>query len=252
MIFHKATLYLHELAIHDEHPAEDFKPPWHIEMIDPMKLRTEPSFAEIDAMTTCISSAQSLISIFLSLSIDSVRALPTHSFFSGVIYAAVILMKLDISASDPASKLGKYIDRETLRVKWYLDEITKSLTAAVGSEGFRVPSNFLGMFMKFQRNHDSNYRLWTGIAHEDHQYDVTTGQILPTETEATKSVPISSDSIFMNESALFMNDAMVFDLPMNYDPNILGDYNAFGDEGMWPPIGLSNDGNSIAQTYDWA
>lgn len=251
MIFYKATIYLHELGIHGDHPPEDFKPPWHIEMMDPMKLRIEPTGAEINAMTTCISACHQLISIFLSMSTDAVRSLPTHTFFSGVVYAAVILMKLDISASDPTSKFGQYIDRKSLNVKWYLDEIARSLRTAVGTEGYRVPSNFLGLLMKFQRNHDSNYRLWTGIAHDDHQYDVMTGQVIATATTQQNAVRVPSESMLVNGLPMSVDNAMAFDLNMDFDANILNTYNDFGNDGNWIMNDFVSDGSLMPQAYNW-
>ena len=131
--YHTNNVYLHEIALHPDYDTEDFRPPFSITMKAASRRRLSPPY--INAIMVCISASQSLIGTFLDIDIEDARASPTLVFVR-VIYAVVILMKLSISASAPASGLGKVLDPEDCKVMYYAERLLAHLdTVAFFQDG---------------------------------------------------------------------------------------------------------------------
>ena len=114
--YHTNNIYLHEIALHPDHDAEDFQPPFAIRVKSGSQKKLSPPY--INAIMLCLSSSQSLLEIFLEMEIDVARASPTLIFVR-VTYALVVLMKLSISASAPSSELGKFLGSEDCKVLYF-------------------------------------------------------------------------------------------------------------------------------------
>lgn len=143
---HTVSLYMHEVALHIEHNMEDFAGPFDIEQMD----KTDPSTGtdslltqcHIDALYTCLSSAQALLDIFLSFTNTETRSQPAIVFVR-VAYAIVIIIKLYYSASAPKSELGRVLDRESLKLDYYLENIIVQLRNASDDDKATAPQKFL-------------------------------------------------------------------------------------------------------------
>ena len=118
--YHVNKVNLHEIALHAEHDADEFRPPFSLEATRSSCKRLSPPY--INAIMVCISSSQRLIDIFLGMSIEALRASPRF-LWTRLCYAVVILMKLSISASTPSSELGKVIDPEECKVLYYSERV---------------------------------------------------------------------------------------------------------------------------------
>ncbi|KAH7321607.1 hypothetical protein BKA65DRAFT_85175 [Rhexocercosporidium sp. MPI-PUGE-AT-0058] len=143
-----SQLFLHEIALHDDHPPEDFRPPFDLGKI--LSIHTIPGAKDtfIEATANLISSAQSMLDIILGMDVDVLRYLPIYNFVR-MSYSVVILIKLYISSKSPTSKIGTVLDCEHLKVGIYLKALIDLLVAAVGPMECRAPYTFWGMLMRF-------------------------------------------------------------------------------------------------------
>ena len=118
--YHTNNIYLHEIALHPDHDAEDFKPPFAIRVKAGSGRKLTSPY--INAIMVCVNSSQSLLEVFLAMDVDVVRVSPTLVFVR-VTYALVVLMKLSMSASAPSSELGQYLDSDDCRVLYFAEKV---------------------------------------------------------------------------------------------------------------------------------
>ena len=132
---------------------DDFRPPFFIAVKLPStQSQTSLTPPYVNAIIQCISSADALITIFLSMDVDEVLQCPVLVFVR-VVYATVILIKLSISASIPSSELGKIIAPDSNKIDVHLEELLVHLkTAATFENGTKhvISSKFLGILTKLK------------------------------------------------------------------------------------------------------
>lgn len=148
--YHVNQVYLHEIALHADHDAEDFRPPFSITSRPSSKTRITPAY--VNATLTCVSSSQSLLEFFLSMDPETVRALPTMAH-ARVVYCVVILMKLTISSSLPSNELSQILDPQDLRVDFYLTNIVVQFKAVTNLENDKkhiLAGQFLNILTKLK------------------------------------------------------------------------------------------------------
>lgn len=160
-------MYLHEVALHDDHPPEDFIPPMKLTKVISIHTIPEASSSFLEASAMSITSTQTLLDTMLSMEISTLRALPIVNFVR-VCYALITLIKLYISAKSPSSKIGSVLDIKSLRLDYYFKATTDKLIEAVGPEQFRAPYAFLGLIMRFhiwyeRQKHDKYFQPPTGL-----------------------------------------------------------------------------------------
>jgi hypothetical protein len=145
-------MYLHEIAMHDEHPPEDFMPPFGLEKIlSVLSIQSDsraPS-SYIDSTAVSISSAQAFLDILIKMDIDALRILPIFNF-ARMAYCLITLIKLYISAKTPSSPIGSVLDPKSLKIGYYLNALMETLVEAIGPNECRSPYTFLGMILRFQ------------------------------------------------------------------------------------------------------
>ncbi len=93
IMYHHSFIYLHEMALHVDHPPEDFRPLYQIERLRTVRTGRRATTPYIDAVMQCISSSHSLLEIFLHMDIESLRAIPVFTYIR-VSYALFVLLKL--------------------------------------------------------------------------------------------------------------------------------------------------------------
>jgi len=149
MAYHYSMIYAHEIAIHDEHPAEDFRPPFRIDKILPIQNDNRLTPAHSDAIATIIFSSHSLLDIMLAMDIDTLRSIPIYNYVR-MTYACIILVKLYVSSRSSQSQIGTVVDSQSLRIGFYLENLVTLLTKAVGPMECRSPYTFLGLLMRLR------------------------------------------------------------------------------------------------------
>ena len=76
-------MYLHEIALHDEHPPEDFMPPFGLEKIL-SALSIQPGYrvtsSYIDSTAVSTSSAQAILDIIINMPVETLRMIPIVNY----------------------------------------------------------------------------------------------------------------------------------------------------------------------------
>jgi hypothetical protein len=150
-------MYLHEIAMHNEHPPEDFMPPFGLEKILSVLTIQSDSRAPssyIDSTAVSISSAQAFLDILINMDIDALRMIPIFNF-ARMAYCLITLIKLYISAKTPSSPIGSVLDPKSLKIGYYLNALMETLVEAIGPNECRSPYTFLGMILRFQAWYNS-------------------------------------------------------------------------------------------------
>lgn len=119
--------YAHEIALHRDHNVDDFLPPYTESMMREPSVRPNDllSSCHIDALSRCLSSSHRVLDIFTNMTLLATRSVPVFTFVR-TNYACIILIKLYFSALHPRSELGKVIDKNSLRVDWYLSRLLET------------------------------------------------------------------------------------------------------------------------------
>lgn len=141
---HVVNLYMHEVSLHVDHNVEEFKPPFTEEGLRG-NTATESdrlSSAHINALSSCLSAIDGIFETFLSLDVEVIRALPIFHFIR-VAYAVVVLIKMFFAAATPNSELGKVINKDNMKVEYYLDGLLETFRATAENEKSRPASKFL-------------------------------------------------------------------------------------------------------------
>ncbi|EPS42532.1 hypothetical protein H072_3502 [Dactylellina haptotyla CBS 200.50] len=141
------SLFMHEVALHGDHSAEDFRPPFLTERLirqpDNVKTGAMPQLTQthINALFSCLSSAHGLLDGFLNISVDELRCLPVL-FFARVAYSVVLLIKIYFSASASNSEVGRVIDKPQLKLDHYFEKLLALLKAAQADDKSKPAAKF--------------------------------------------------------------------------------------------------------------
>ena len=134
--FHVNNIYVHEIALHPEHDSEDFRPPFFITATNPkVKISLGPAY--VHAITECVTSAQTVIKVFLGMHVETIRALPALLYVR-IIYSSIILIKLDVSANSPDSEIGKVLDRDSLLTRAYIEKTLVQVKRVAGNDNKNI------------------------------------------------------------------------------------------------------------------
>ena len=81
------------------------------------------------------------------MDVETLKASPVF-IYARVLYAAVVIVKLHVSATSPLSQIGVLIDPESLKVDFYLSSIIDRLMVTAGPAKFRSAYMFMGAFTR--------------------------------------------------------------------------------------------------------
>jgi hypothetical protein len=161
---HQNSIYLHEFAMDGAHHIPDFNPP---RCIQSQSVTPPLSAAKVDAIISCVHSAQDLLDAFLSLDIDSLRGLPMVIYVR-MSYSLTVLVKISISASTDRSELGQILDRQSLKLDSYLEQLIPKLAMAEGQSKFRAPGKWLRIVDKINKWYRRHSTLLDPASIEEH------------------------------------------------------------------------------------
>ncbi|CAK4031242.1 hypothetical protein AC578_442 [Lecanosticta acicola] len=150
IMYYTIRLYLFEIALHVDHSPEDFRAPYQMGGIDPLANADDiPTQILAETIAQSIASAHGLLNTFLAMDVDGLRALPVFSYVR-VSFANFVLAKLCLSAASPWSRIGKLVDRTSLKVDPYMDQMIMHVRNIIGTKRSRVPSVFLALLFKLR------------------------------------------------------------------------------------------------------
>lgn len=150
MMYYNTRIYLHEIALHVDHSPEDFRAPYQMGGLHPSEGNEVPTQALAEAVAECISGAHNLLTTFLAMDVDKARALPVFSYVR-ISYSAFVLAKLSLSAAKPTSRIGKVLDRSSLKVESFMDRAILYVRSVIGPTRSRVPAIFLALLFKLRQ-----------------------------------------------------------------------------------------------------
>lgn len=236
--YHVNKVNLHEIALHAEHDADEFRPPFSLEATRFSSKRLSPPY--INAIMVCISSSQRLLDIFLGMSVEALRASPRF-MWTRLCYAVVILMKLSISASTPSSELGKIIDPEECKVLYYSERVITymdKIATASSRKEHDMSFRFLRVLtsLKFWYRKHTLQLSATGGENKGLGPDKTAlSRQEPDHSASAVGVSASQDSSpFMSSRATMTPDSQAFSQdshPALYKPQPLSHSNFLQDNG---------------------
>lgn len=150
MMYYSIRLFLYEVALHVDHSPEDFKAPYQMGGIQPANGEDIPTQALAEAVAELITASHNLLNIFQSMEVEVARALPVFGYVR-VSYAAFVLTKLCLSNASPTSRIGKVIDRSSIKAESVMDRAILHVRAVVGHARCRVPTIFLALLFKLRQ-----------------------------------------------------------------------------------------------------
>ncbi|KAK5125075.1 hypothetical protein LTR08_005515 [Meristemomyces frigidus] len=152
VVYYEVRLYLHEIALYEDHSPEDFKAPYRMGALHLSSGQDDnvPTAILADAVTECIECIHALLDTFLAMDVDSLRAVPVVDFIR-VSYAAFVMAKLCLSASHSKSRIGNLLSRSSLEVEHYVDRLILHLRDIIGSYRCPVPFVFLALLCKVRQ-----------------------------------------------------------------------------------------------------
>ncbi|GAB0132152.1 hypothetical protein EsDP_00000596 [Epichloe bromicola] len=151
------NLYMHELAVHSKSSTCPSRYSFPTDVFQDGMINekgngngngngnriSEPlGAAHINALSHCLGAIDETLQTFLAMDIPAIRCLPVFNFVR-VAYAVVILMKMHFPASNPSSGLGKVINKDHMRVAYYLEALLDKFSATAADETCRPASKFL-------------------------------------------------------------------------------------------------------------
>ncbi|KIV84984.1 hypothetical protein, variant [Exophiala sideris] len=126
LLIHQSScinLYMHEIALHQDHNVDDF----HHTHLDWERKESKNAITSlhIDALTTLLQSSHKILDTYLSLEASCARSLP-NLYIVWNAYAMVILIKIHWLVNNPELKIGSILAAD-IRTEFYLDAIQTKL-----------------------------------------------------------------------------------------------------------------------------
>lgn len=151
MTYYTVRLYLSEVALHVDHPPEDFNVPYRMSHASYSSGNedTIPVKAAVEALAELVENSHALLDTFMSIDTNLARALPLGMFVR-VSYAAFVLAKLCASAVQERSQLAPLIDRASLHAESYLNRTLLFVRSSIGVNGCRLPAIFLNLLSQMR------------------------------------------------------------------------------------------------------
>ncbi|KAJ9610443.1 hypothetical protein H2200_005220 [Cladophialophora chaetospira] len=143
------NLYMHEIAIHQDHNVDDFRP-----AINEPEPRKEPELitaGHVEALSTLLSSSHQVLDTYLSLDTDCARTL-NNLYIVWSAYAIVILIKMHWLFNAPDSKLGA-VFLPDLKTSHYVEAMLTRLGELSAGEKSPCAAAFGFVFMKLKMWH---------------------------------------------------------------------------------------------------
>lgn len=150
MMYYIIRLFLHEVAIHVDLSPEDFRAPYQMGTIRASDGEEVSTQALSESIAECITSSHALLSVFLSMDVNTCRALPVFCWVC-VSFAVFILAKLSLSVAHSGSRIGKSLDRSSLKVESFMDRAILHLRNIIGRYRTRIPAIFLVLLFKLRQ-----------------------------------------------------------------------------------------------------
>ncbi|KAE8140853.1 hypothetical protein BDV38DRAFT_279827 [Aspergillus pseudotamarii] len=122
-----SLLYLHEPILHVNDNIVEFKAPFSVKSLETCNFIDthdfDPSF--LFMLRTIIRAAQGLLDCFLRLSTSDMMALPPHIYGGRVIYAMILLLKVQRAITLSGRAISECVTSDELRIEMYLEHLVR-------------------------------------------------------------------------------------------------------------------------------
>jgi hypothetical protein len=251
MTGHVVNLYMHEVAMHVDHNVDEFKPPF---TEDALRTVTPDqgslSTAHISALSSCLASIDGIFECFLTFDVDTVRCLPVGHFVR-VAYAVVVLIKMYFAAAAPNSELGKVINKDDMKVDYYLDRLVDIFKASAAEEKSRPSTKFLMVLVMlktwFVRQREGKQSESSSQPSESREYTAFTASPLPTDSMAIKGPEYDGASHGLQQIPPHVSNYNPANTPLQLLSEVATG-NSGGQHGLSRPDAA---GNYAAPSGDW-
>ncbi|KAH6639320.1 hypothetical protein C7974DRAFT_129000 [Boeremia exigua] len=131
---HVTNLFLHEIALHQNHSAAEMQPPFSLETFSPTAVKKDVPIgpAHIGALGECLTATHGILDTILSIELDILLTLPVI-FCVRAIYAIVCLMKMWVSVTS-SSEVSSIIKKEDLQIEMYLERLVTMFNAIISRD----------------------------------------------------------------------------------------------------------------------
>lgn len=150
ILYYYTRMFLHEVALHVDHSPEDFQAPYQMGRLRPYNGAELPTKPLVESIAECIRSAHAMMDAYLSVDVQTARALPVLSTVR-VSFATFVLAKLSVSAVGKNSRIACLMDRSSLKAETYLDRLIHHARDIVGPQGCRLPAILLALLFKVRQ-----------------------------------------------------------------------------------------------------
>ena len=141
---HVARLYLHEIALHCDHYAEDFRLPVTEASLASYKVNFELlSPVQISALETCVKAAHGILDTVLDYDVQMVQTLPILCYFGQCVYALVVIIKMHLTTQQSDAELAKLMRPQDFKVGRYLKSLTDLFVSVAKGKYFKVHPKIL-------------------------------------------------------------------------------------------------------------
>jgi len=136
---------VNESSLYTESDPADFKPPYSLRRL--IRATTQENTRDgltptrLSSIATCLSSTHDLFETFISMPVESLQCSPV-TVYARLLYAAVVLIKISISAATEGAQLYGVITQEEVNMDFYLDKAVAKLTET-SNKGCVVATKFL-------------------------------------------------------------------------------------------------------------
>lgn len=169
--YYQNFVTIYEFAIDGgHHDTEAFKhkyfslPPLDEETVD-ISSRT-PRFlsaSQINATVKTVDKTKTLLDKFLDMDVKTLRMVPGVLYVRAV-YSVVVLLKVLFAIG--GSGLGEVMDSQSLRVDYYLEELSCRVGEAIGPKKLRVPCKWLPVIQRLQLWHTQHQMRFSKVEEE--------------------------------------------------------------------------------------
>lgn len=154
---HFSRLYMHEIALHNNHNIDDFRAPFTEESLKAPSLQAKSLTPYHNGLLQqCLTAVHDMFRTFAAFDMVTVKALPIF-YFVRIAYAVVVLIKLHNAVSDPNSDL--LFREEDLHVEYHLEKLLEVFQRMAAQDAFRPARMFMvivGKLLDGFKNSNSN------------------------------------------------------------------------------------------------
>ncbi|OKL62911.1 hypothetical protein UA08_01199 [Talaromyces atroroseus] len=184
------NIYMHEIAMHNDHNIDDFTPPFSTGIQSDFNIE-KAATAQIDALTACLTSIHTALDCILHIEPADLICLPTV-FYARTAYAFIALLKM-FSAISSDKGLARVFSLSDLKLEEYFDNMISHLKLTSTKPGGRTASRF-SMVLNLLRNWFNNRKTEQSAGKSGERQSAPAKSEAPEDSIQRQTIPPGADS----------------------------------------------------------